>query len=75
MHLDLTQLDAVSPNLYLLVSPANELDVAVRLVSHHIARPVEPSSRFRAVRMRNETFRRQLRSIPVSLSQTGSSDA
>src|ERR1044072_5092904 len=70
----LTQLDAETAQLHLIVEPPKVLDVSVPQIPAQIARPVQPRSSFATVRMRNEALRRQLRLIQIATSYSFTTD-
>ena len=70
----LTQLDAETVQLHLIVEPPKVLDVSVSQIPTQIARPVQSRSSFATVRMRNEALRCQLRLIQIASRYTRSTD-
>ncbi len=66
MALDLSQLDAESPNFHLMIQPPQAFQVPVRPVTHQIARSVKPWAASTRDRIGDELLRRQFRAIQVS---------
>src|SRR5207248_6435360 len=64
---DLTELDAETADLHLIVDAADELDFSVLQMADEIARAVQPFSV--RERMRNELLRRQCRLMEISARQ------
>ena len=60
---NLSQFDAKAANLYLVIDPAQEIDVAIGQLAHQVAGPVEFIFRVIAEGIRNEFLSCQLRSI------------
>src|SRR5690348_16971109 len=61
---DLAELDAIASQLHLLIAASQILQLPVALIPRQITRPVQPRSAC-AVRVRNKSLRRQLRSLQV----------
>ncbi len=70
---DFAQLDTEAPQLHLLVVAAQVDDVAVRLVTRQIARPVHARAR-RAERIGHEALRRQARPVQVTARHARAAD-
>src|SRR5688572_22802666 len=51
---DLARLDAVAPQLHLLISASEKLELAIGTVAHQIAGPIEARARYRAKGIWNE---------------------
>src|SRR5690606_31687048 len=64
--LDLAQLDALTPDLDLVVPPAQELQLPARQIPHHITGAVQPRPRHRTERVRDEGPRRLHRVAEVA---------
>src|SRR5262245_62063382 len=71
---DLSKLNTEAADLELAVAAANELDIAVRKISDHITRLVQPRSRFFIERIRHELRRSQLRQTQISTSEARADD-
>src|SRR5262249_49443259 len=67
-RLDLSELNAESPDLHLVVDPPEELQVSVRQIPRPIARPVEPAT-CAPERVRDELLGCELRPVEVSSGQ------
>src|SRR6185312_8294985 len=71
--LDLPQLDPISPQLDLPISPAHKLQLPIRTIPHQISRPIHPPSPLSTPPIRHKTLRRQIRSTPIPSPHTLSS--
>src|SRR5690242_18172756 len=60
---DFTGLNAKATHLHLVVHSAQELQSPVRLIPHQISRAIQTLAATRAVRMRNEFLRGQIRAL------------
>src|SRR5207248_9672244 len=69
-RLDLSQLDAETPNLYLVIDAAEKLQSAVGQITQQVTSLVQPTTRTSSKRIPNEFLPRQLRPIPVTSGQT-----
>src|SRR5882672_6034173 len=72
--LDLTQLDPEAPNLHLIVVASQELDLSPRQPPAQVSRPVDAGSRLTTEGIRQESLRRQFRTIEISPRHTCSTD-
>src|SRR5262249_34625584 len=72
-RLDLAQLDAVSPQLDLMIQTTQVLQLPARTFPPPVTRPVQATPRPPAPRVRNETLRRQLRTPQISTRHSPSS--
>ena len=68
-RLDLARLNAKTPDLYLMVNPAEKFDVAVRKVTGQVSSLVQARARLVTERIRNEFLGGKVRSVQVSSSQ------
>jgi hypothetical protein len=73
-RLDLTELDAISANLHLLIHAAEELDVARWQPAGPIARAIEARPGLVAQRVRDESFVRQVGPVQVTAGQAVAAD-
>ena len=65
---NLTQLDAIASHFHLLIAATKILQLAVFLISHHVARLVQTRA-LSAKRVRDEPLCRQLRPLQITARQ------
>src|SRR5579864_8060571 len=65
-HLNLSQLNPISPYLHLLIIPPQKLDVPIPQISPHVPRLVHPPFPTPGERISHKPFRRQFRSIQIA---------
>jgi hypothetical protein len=72
---DLARLDPEAPDLYLIVDPAEIIDVAIGAGgAPEIAGPVQAGTRIVAERIGDEAFRRKLRPVEIPPRDTAAAD-
>src|SRR6185312_187632 len=71
---DLAQLDAIAPDLHLLVQPSHKLEVAVGQIARQVSRPIKPRTGRTGEWMGQEALGGQLRSLMVAARQPHASD-
>src|SRR5262249_16920215 len=74
-RLDLSQLDAESTHLDLVIHPSPQLDGAIHMISYKVASSIQTrAAAFRREGIRHELQRRQLRAVKVSSRHAMSTD-